>query len=97
VTLFRLIELESELLTPTQLGKMLGSLLDETWSAQRINKLLIDQGFQVIHADKDPDYLPTEKGKKYSKIIARTADINRTVQILRWFPSVLEALEMNDH
>jgi prophage antirepressor-like protein len=92
------VELESELVTPTQLGKILSDRTGDSWSAQRVNKTLIDQGFQQVNPPGDPDYLPTEKGKEYSKILVNTAKGHgRTVQHLRWFKSVLEALEANDH
>jgi hypothetical protein len=92
------VELESELVTPTQLGKILSEVTGDSWSARRVNKMLIDQGFQQVNPPGDPDYLPTEKGKEYGKILANTcAGHGRTVQHLRWFKSVLEALEVNDH
>jgi hypothetical protein len=43
--------------------------------------------------DGQPLYLPTEKGKEYSKIILQEATgNNKTIQQLRWYPTVLELL-----
>jgi hypothetical protein len=92
------IPMEDRLLSPTQVGKMLQECTGEKWSAQRVNKSLIEKGLQEQNEEGDPDYLPTEEGKRYGSVTSGTAKgRDRTVQHLRWFPSVLEALEMNDH
>ncbi len=94
------IPVESELLSPTQLGQILGSSTNTNYTARQINKLLLSQGFQERNPDggNNPAYLPTDKGKQYCKVILNTAQgRDKTIQSLRWFKDVLEALEMNDH
>ena len=36
------VVIEDELLSPTQLAKLLNERTDETWSVRRVNKLLIE-------------------------------------------------------
>ena len=82
----------------TKLGQMLSSSTSQTWTARQINQLLIEQGFQEKNPEGDPDYLPTVKGEKFCKMILNTAKGHgKTIQSLRWFKEVLEALEVNDH
>lgn len=88
-----LIPVEDKLLAPKQLGEILTERSGETWSPQRVNKLLIEQGFQVRNPEGNPDYLPTDKGKAHSQLTLGTAKgRDKTVQHLRWFESVLEIL-----
>ncbi|MBW4511736.1 MAG: hypothetical protein KME64_35325 [Scytonematopsis contorta HA4267-MV1] len=88
------VPVENKLLTPKQLGEILAERTNETWSSQRINKLLIEQGFQVRNRDGNPDYLPTEKGKTCSQLTLNTAKgRDKTVQHLRWLEVVLETIE----
>ncbi len=68
-------------------------------NAMEMNKLLIQFGLQVKNpnpkAKKDgqPQYLSTEAGKPHSKIIFQQGeDSNKTIQQLRWLPSVLKLL-----
>ena len=88
-------EIESELLIPRDLGKLLEEETGESWSAQRVNKLLIEKELQIKNPEgKNPDYLPTEKGREYSQLTMETAKgRDKTVQHLKWFESVLEVLE----
>ena len=89
------VPVENKLLTPKQLGEILAERTNETWSSQRINKLLIEQGFQVRNRDGNPDYLPTEKGKAYSQLTLNTAKgRDKTVQHLKWLEIVLETIEI---
>lgn len=89
-----LVLVEDKLLAPKQLGEILAERTGETWSSQRVNKLLIEQGFQVRNPDGNPDYLPTDKGKLHSQLTLGTAKgRDKTVQHLRWFESVFEILE----
>jgi hypothetical protein len=76
------IEVESQLLSPTQLGHILseslrhtfGERTQHTWTPRQVNKLLIEQGFQYRNPDgNSPAYLPTEKGRQYCKVILNTA------------------------
>jgi len=42
---------------------------------------------------KQPSYLPTEKGKPFSKFVLQEANGNNTtVQQLRWYPSIIKKL-----
>lgn len=93
------ISVETELVRPTKLGEMLAETTGETWSAIKVNKLLIEQEFQVKNPDgKNPAYLPTEKGKKYGQLVLDTAKgRDKTVQSLQWHKEVLEAIEVDDH
>ena len=92
------IPVDESLVRPTQLGEKLSATTGEKWSAIKVNKLLIEQGFQVLNPDKNPAYLPTEKGKPHSQMVLDTAKgRDKTVQSLQWHLSVLEALEANDH
>ncbi|PMB08209.1 phage antirepressor [Fischerella thermalis CCMEE 5273] len=98
------IEVESQLLSPTQLGHILseslrhtfGERTQHTWTPRQVNKLLIEQGFQYRNPDgNSPAYLPTEKGRQYCKVILNTAQgRDKTVQSLRWFKEVLEAIQV---
>ncbi|WP_445634559.1 KilA-N domain-containing protein [Nostoc sp. DSM 114161] len=93
------IPVDESLVRPTQLGEKLEAKTGQKWSAIKVNKLLIEQGFQIPNPDgKNPAYLPTEKGKDYSQLVLDTAKgRDKTVQSLQWHLSVLEALEANDH
>ncbi len=90
------IVVESNLLTPTAVGEKLSSTTGETWSAIRVNKVLIELGLQEKNpAGKNPSYFPTEKGKQYGCLVLDTAKGHeKTVQHLRWYSSVVEALEL---
>ena len=89
------VPIEDRLLTPTQVGEMLQSSTGEKWSARRVNKVLIEKGFQESNEGGDPDYLPTETGKQYGSVTYGTAKKHgKTVQHLRWYPSVVEVLEL---
>lgn len=92
------LPVESELLSPTQLGRILGERTNTNYTARQINRLLLEQGFQERNPDggNNPAYLPTDKGKQYCKLILNTAQgRSKTIQSLRWFKDVLEALLTN--
>ena len=93
------IPIEAELVRPTALAERLSETTGESWTAIRVNKLLLEQGFQIKNPDgKNPAYLPTEKGKEYGQLVLDTAKGHgKTIQSLQWHLSVLEALEANDH
>lgn len=83
---------ENRLITPTEIGKILGI------SGQAVNKLLIERGLQVAHlarkSKKEPAYLPTEKGKEYSDLtLATGSSSSSTFQQLRWYESVIDLLK----
>jgi prophage antirepressor-like protein len=92
------LPVESKLVRPTVLGEKLAEVTGESWSAVRVNKLLLEQGFQVKNPDgKNPAYLPTEKGKEHGQLVLDTArGRDKTVQSLQWHLSVLQALEINN-
>lgn len=88
------IPLEDRLLNPTQVGEILQERNGEKWSPRRVNKVLIEKGLQTRNDGGDPDYLPTENGKQYGIVTANTAiGHGRTVQQMRWYPSVVEVFE----
>jgi KilA-N domain len=89
------ISVESELVRPTKLGEMLSETTGEKWSAVRVNKMLVEQGFQIKNPDgKNPSYLPTEKGKEYGQLVLDTAKgRDKTVQSLQWHPTVMIAMQ----
>jgi hypothetical protein len=89
------VSVENKLLAPRQLGEILTEQTGDIWSPQRVNKFLIEEGFQVRNPEGNPDYLPTEKGKPYSQMTLNTAKgRDKTVQHLRWLESVLETLDL---
>ncbi|BDA71790.1 hypothetical protein CAL7716_059560 [Calothrix sp. PCC 7716] len=91
-----LVPVEDNLLAPKKLGEKLTQQTGEPWSAQRVNKLLTGQGFQVRNPEGNPDYLATEKGKPYSKLTLGTAKgHDKTVQHLRWYETILEVMEVS--
>ncbi|WP_414589766.1 hypothetical protein [Scytonema sp. PCC 10023] len=64
-----------------------------------LNKILIDSGLQIENPNKaakkdgQPAYLPTEMGKEYAQVIFQQgASSKKTIQQLRWYPSVLDVL-----
>lgn len=66
------------------------------------NKILIDSGLQTENPNKaakkdgQPAYLPTVRGKQYAQVIFQQgASSKKTIQQLRWYPSVLELLTIN--
>jgi hypothetical protein len=98
---------EDELLTVTNLAKLyteskykkLSQNNTNHGNAQAMNEILISRGMQIRNSNPDakkngqPLYLPTELGKQYSKVVLQEAKAcNKTIQQLRWFPSVLDAI-----
>lgn len=79
-------------LTPTQLGEKIGV------SARKINKMLIEKGFQVKNdsskSRREPDYLLTDTGKEFGKYLTSSGKNgdNTLYQQLRWYESVLAEL-----
>ena len=83
---------EHALLTPTQIGERIGL------SGQAVNKLLIEKGLQVKNENrsskKEPSYLPTVKGSDFADLTLATAATNSgTFQQLRWYESVIAAIQ----
>lgn len=80
---------DHNLLTAKQLGDRLGI------SAQKVNKLLIEQGYQYKNEEKssskEADYLATELGKNHSQV-TQSAKGGHTFQQLRWLESMVDLL-----
>lgn len=80
-------------------GKSLSKNNTDHGNAIGLNKLLIERGLQKENpnpkAKKDgqPTYLPTDEGKKYGQVIFQQGNSSsKTVQQLRWYPSVIDFL-----
>ena len=98
---------EDELITVTNLAKLymkragnrLSSNNTNQGNAKVMNDILISRGMQIRNPNLDakkngqPLYLPTQLGKQYGKVVLQEAKgSNKTIQQLRWFPSVLDAI-----
>jgi phage anti-repressor protein len=89
------IETSEKLLTPTELGLILEQRTGQKHSAQRVNKLLSENGLQTPNPHgKDPAWLPTPKGSEFSKLLlaAQKGIKDATRQHLQWFESVVDVL-----
>lgn len=95
------LPVEQELLTVTDLARKFvqqtGAILSEKntdrGNAMVLNKLLIELGLQVKNTQGNPDYLPTEFGEPFSKVVLQEGNgSNKTCQQLRWYPKVIERL-----
>lgn len=80
-------------------GKQLSKNNTDQGNAMKVNQMLTSLGLQfknpspTAKKDGQPSYLPTEKGKQYGQVILQEATgNNKTVQQLRWFPSVIDVL-----
>ncbi|MGF1486088.1 MAG: KilA-N domain-containing protein [Prochloraceae cyanobacterium] len=79
--------------SPTQLGIIFGDLnnLDKPPSGQKVNQALLNTGFQFKNDNKD--WQLTEAGEKYGQQQFETVrKKNKTIVVIRWFPSVLERI-----
>ena len=89
------VEVEEKLLTPTELGLILEQRTGVKHSAQRVNKLLAENGLQTPNPNgKDPAWVPTPKGSEFSKLLlaAQKGVKDATRQHLQWFESVVDVL-----
>lgn len=82
------------LLTPTAIGERL------RMSAQAVNRLLVDLGYQTKNRfardrghRSEAAYVPTEKGRKYCSLTLGTARNDTTYQHLKWNQSIVEELQ----
>ncbi|WP_414589500.1 hypothetical protein [Scytonema sp. PCC 10023] len=80
-------------------GKELSKNNTDLGNAIAFNKILIDSGLQTENPNKaakkdgQPAYLPTEMGKEYAQVVFQQgASSKKTIQQLRWYPSVLDVL-----
>lgn len=81
------IELKSELLSPTELGERMSPPL----SAIAMNRLLCEKGLQQKTGKKDCPYLASGRGLDHSKLVGDTAKKHgKTIQKLRWYETILE-------
>jgi hypothetical protein len=84
-----LLPTQSELLSPTELGEK----LDPPISAQKVNKLLVEQNLQEKTGNRQCPYVAIGRGLDHSELVADTArGHSKTVQKLRWYESVLDLL-----
>jgi phage regulator Rha-like protein len=87
------LPVEDRLVTVTSLAAEYNARHGKQLTAVTMNRILLERGFQIKNADKNPCYLTTEKGKQYGKIVLQEAKSNNTtVQQLRWYMSILEVI-----
>jgi hypothetical protein len=87
------LPVEDRLVTVTSLAAEYNARHGKQLSAVTMNRILLERGFQIKNAAKNPCYLPTEKGNRYGKIVLQEAKSNNTtVQQLRWYMSILEVI-----
>jgi len=81
-----------DMLTATQIGKMLEQVTDITYSpsAQQINQALEQLNFHSREGKKT--WQLTKLGRQYGRLISITDDRERTRLQVRWLPTVLEPL-----
>lgn len=85
--------IESKLLSPTEIAKILEERTAEKYSSQKVNKLLIVKGFQRSTGKSNPVYEPIGQGCEFGQLVADTARSHgKTVQHLRWYESVIDYL-----
>lgn len=84
---------EEQLVTPTRLGEIIGDRTGKRLSAKTVNVMLANAGLQSRNHQKDPAWIPTEKGKRWGQVTLNTAKgKDKTVQNTRWYPSVVNQL-----
>lgn len=89
---------QQQLITVTELAALYNEKFGTNLGARAVNKVLEGRGLQRRNPEGNPDWLPLGQGNEFASVVLQTAKgRDKTVQQLRWFPSVLEALEMNDH
>jgi hypothetical protein len=87
------LPVEDCLLTVTKLSELYSSSTGTKLSARKMNQRLKELGLQYENPNKEPAWLPTELGEPHAQIILQEATgNNKTIQQLRWFPSVLELM-----
>jgi len=86
---------ERQLLAPDELAEVLTNRTHQYFTASQINKILTKQGFQrEILCGWNPPFELTRKGEKYGRIIVTALVQETAVKSVRWFPEVLEAIEI---
>lgn len=81
---------DERLLTPTQLGKLLG------WSGRRMNNQLLVEGFQS--KDDLGNWIVTEKGKPFGVLlnVGKAKGDGTPVQQLKWKESIINAMLLDE-
>jgi hypothetical protein len=81
---------EDQTFTPTQIGKMLGSNI----SAQKVNKLLEEHGYQENQptAKGKVHWVPTELGKPHCVVTLDSKANGDPVENVRWKKSIVDEL-----
>ena len=83
-------EKQEQLLTPTQLGK----LIEPAKSAQEVNKMLKSLGFQesVKDADNHQIWVLTDKGKEYATYqdVGKRRSTGTPIRQIKWDDSILD-------
>lgn len=86
--------IESELLSPTAIGKKMRI------SAQQVNVRLIEAGLQEENPNhgkyghkREPRYLPTDRGREFCEITLATGrNTSTSFQQIKWYESVMGAI-----
>jgi hypothetical protein len=89
------IPVEENLYTATDLATLYNERAgkEEVKSGMAMNKILEAAGLQKKNPDGKPNWLATEQGSKFSQLMLETArGRDKTVQSLKWFPSVIDYL-----
>lgn len=87
------IAIEEKLVTVTDLAAVYSDRVGRKVTAQAMNKLLQEAGLQEPTGSKNPAWQPTARGAEFGQVILNTAKgHDRTVQQLRWYPSVIDQL-----
>jgi prophage antirepressor-like protein len=86
---------ERQRLSAEELAQVLTNRTHQYFTASQINKILTKQGFQrEIPCGWNPPFELTRKGEKYGRIIVTALVQETAVKSVRWFPEVLEAIEI---
>ncbi|BAZ39439.1 KilA-N domain family protein [Calothrix sp. NIES-4101] len=88
------LPVEDKLLTATELAALYAKKTGElVKSAIAMNKLLEGMGLQQRNPEGKPNWLPTEQGSEFSQLVLETAKgRDKTIQSLKWYPSVINYL-----
>lgn len=85
----------SRLIAPTQMTdyapRQIGEKLNPPRSAEHVNTMLVNLGYQVRTKVKQCPYEPTDKGRRFCRLhdVSRTNSAG-TSQQLRWFGTILD-------
>lgn len=86
---------EQQLITVTELAVLYSDRIGQVVSARAMNKLLAFKGLQERNSKGNPDWMPIGQGNEFGSLVLQTAKgKDKTIQQLRWYPSVLDVLEV---